>query len=87
MIKWIIMVLVVALLAYLADVGVIPLLAGLRTPFLDASVINVLLVLVVLGMLLRIAFVIRRGRRESLKKRIEELEKEQAEYKSKQSKA
>lgn len=72
MILWVFVVVVISLLCYLADVGVIPFLRE-PVPFYGGSVVSVLLLLSCTMMLLRIAKMARRGEREGL---VEKLRKE-----------
>ncbi len=73
MIWWVLGLAVLSILSYLSDVGVID-LHGLRVPFLNASLLSVLILLAAAGILARMLFMKRRGRREQLQNRIKELE-------------
>jgi hypothetical protein len=73
MIWWVLGLTVLSILSYLSDVGVIN-LQGMRVPFLNASLLSVLILLAAAGILARMLFMKRRGRREELQKRIQDLE-------------
>jgi len=73
MIWWVLGLAVLSILSYLSDVGVIN-LQGLRVPFLNASLLSVLILLAAAGILARMLFMRRRGRREEMQNRIRELE-------------
>jgi hypothetical protein len=77
MVFWVFLVSTLALLSYLADVGV-PGFILLRqpVPFLKASTISVALILCCIFMLLRIARLARRGEREQMRARVDHLENE-----------
>ncbi len=74
MIIWAFVVVVMAILSYLADVGAISFLRELRVPFLGASTMSVVLLLCGLGMMGRIHHMIKRGGKEKLRARVKELE-------------
>ena len=76
MIWWIFALAAVTIISYLTDVGVLPFLKDIRVPLLDASIVSVLLLLCMLGILGRMLSMSRKGQKESLEKRIQELEKE-----------
>ncbi len=73
MIWWILSVVVVSLLSYLADVGVLVILRE-PVPFLGGSTISVVLMGCCIGMLLRIGRLSRRKEKESMKNRVDHLE-------------
>ncbi len=75
MIGWIILVSVVAILSYLADVGVLMIL-GEPVPFFGGSTISVILMISCIMMLLRAARMSRKGEKEMLREQVEELEEE-----------
>ena len=75
MLYWILTLVAVSLLSYLADVGVVPILRA-PVPFLGGSTISVILMVVCMGMLLRIARLMRRGERETREERVEHLQNE-----------
>ena len=75
MIGWIILVSVVALLSYLADVGVLTIL-GEPVPFFGGSAISVILMISCIMMLLRAAKMSKKGEKEMLREQVDELEQE-----------
>ena len=75
MIGWIIVVAIAALLSYLADVGVLEILRE-PVPFFGGSTMSVILMLTCIMMLLRAAKMSRKGEKEILRERVEELERE-----------
>ena len=83
MIWWILALAVVTVLSYLTDVGFLPFLRDMRVPFLNASMVSVLILLCMLGILGRMLYMSRKGQKENLRRRVEELEKELAVLKSK----
>lgn len=83
MIGWIIVVTVVALLSYLADVGVLEIL-GKPVPFFGGSMISVILMITCIMMLLRATKMSRKGEKETLREQVEDL-KRQLKYLKKDS--
>ncbi len=81
---WILILAVVTILSYLSDVGILPFLENLRIPFLNASIVSILILLCMIGVLGRMLQKAKKGEKESLKKRILELEKELKTIKEKQ---
>ncbi len=73
MIWWVLALAVLSVLSYLSDVGVVSWL-NLKVPFLNASLLSVLILLAAAGGLARILSMRRRGRRELMAKKIEDLE-------------
>jgi cytochrome c oxidase subunit IV len=73
MIWWVLGLAVLSILSYLSDVGVIN-LQGMRVPFLNASLLSVLILLAAAGILSRMLYMKRKGRREKLQQRIQDLE-------------
>lgn len=70
---WVLGLAVLSILSYLSDVGAIG-LGNLRVPFLNASLVSVLLLLAAAGLQARMLWMKRRGRREQLEQRIRDLE-------------
>lgn len=70
---WVLGLAVLSILSYLSDVGIIG-LGSLRVPFLNASLVSVLLLLAAAGLQARMLWMKRRGRREQLEQRIRDLE-------------
>ena len=81
---WILILAVVTILSYLSDVGILPFLENLRIPFLNASIVSILILLCMIGVLGRMLQKAKKGEKESLKERILELEKELNTVKEKQ---
>jgi len=75
MIGWILVLAVLTILSYLADAGVWTLLQDIRIPFLNASLLSVLLLLCTLGILLRMLSMRSKGEKEKLRSMVRELEK------------
>jgi hypothetical protein len=73
MIWWVLGLTVLSILSYLSDIGFVD-LRGLRVPFLNASLLSVLILLAAAGILARMLSMKRRGRREHLEKKIRDLE-------------
>jgi hypothetical protein len=73
MIWWVLSLVVLSILSYLSDVGVIR-LQSMRVPFLNASILSVLILLAAAGILARMLFLKKKGRREELQKRLQDLE-------------
>ena len=73
MIWWVLGLAVLSILSYLSDVGVIS-LQGIRVPFLNASLLSILILLASAGILSRMLHMKRKGRRENLQQRIQDLE-------------
>lgn len=82
---WAFVIVVMAILSYLADVEVISFLKDLRVPFLGASTMSVVLLLCGLGMMGRIHHMIRNGAKEKLRERVKELEEKLKEKSSAES--
>lgn len=81
---WILILAIVTILSYLSDVGILPFLENLRIPFLNASIVSILILLCMIGVLGRMLQKAKKGEKESLKERILELEKELNTIKEKQ---
>ncbi len=73
MIWWVLGLAVLSILSYLSDVGTVN-LQGIRVPFLNASLLSVLILLAAAGILARMLYMKKKGRREELERRIRELE-------------
>ena len=76
MIAWIYALLLVAAFSYLADLGILPFLIDIRVPFLHVSILSLLILLCLLGLLFRMLHMQRKGEKETLQRRINELEKQ-----------
>ncbi|MFH0796390.1 MAG: hypothetical protein V2A65_04950 [Candidatus Omnitrophota bacterium] len=79
MIVWALIVVAVAILSYLGDVGVNTLIFNKRVPLpgftCNPSLASVLLMLCGLGMMGRIKYMMKKGGKEKLRERVQELEK------------
>ncbi len=73
MIWWVLALASLSILSYLSDVEVLSLHA-IRVPGLNASLISVLILLSAAGLLSRILWMKRKGRREELERKVRELE-------------
>ncbi|MFQ6083514.1 MAG: hypothetical protein ACE5WD_09155 [Candidatus Aminicenantia bacterium] len=76
MIWWVFALAVLTILSYLLDVGVLSFLQNLRVPFLNASILSILILLCMVGLLGRVLRMRKKGEKEILEKRMHELEKE-----------
>jgi hypothetical protein len=70
---WVLALAVLSVLSYLSDVGVMTWL-NLRVPFLNASLLSVLILLAAAGGLARMLSMKRKGQRELMAKKILDLE-------------
>jgi hypothetical protein len=73
MIWWVLGLAVLSILSYLTDLEVISFL-NFRVPVLQASLLSLFILLAVLGLLYRILWMKRKGEKEQMRKRIQELE-------------
>ena len=76
MIGWLFALAFVTILSYLSDVGILPFMQNLRVPFFNASILSILILLCMLGVLVRLLYMAKKGEKEILRKRINELEKQ-----------
>jgi len=83
MIWWIFVLVIVTVLSYLSDVGILTFMQDWRIPFLNASILSILMLLCLLGLLGRMMQKSKRGEKEALKEKIGELEKELADLRGK----
>lgn len=83
MIVWVIVLTVLAVLSYLSDIGVLPFLQDLRVPFLNASIMSILLLLIAAAMLIRVLLKMKQREKEALGTKISALEKELQSFKEK----
>ncbi|MCK4556482.1 MAG: hypothetical protein KAU47_03105 [Candidatus Aminicenantes bacterium] len=83
MVVWVIILTVLAVLSYLSDIGVLPFLQNLRIPFLNASIMSVLLLLCAVVMLIRVLLKIKQKEKEMLGTKITALEEELQAFKEK----
>ncbi len=82
MVFWIFILVFLSILAYLTQVGIL-FLMQIHFPFMTASLINVLVLICMACVLVRILGRMKKGEKEALSRRIEELEKELRENKEK----
>ncbi len=75
MIWWVLLLVVITILSYLSDVGVITFLQDWRVPYLNASALSILIFLCLIGLLVRMMRMSKKGEKEALRERIKELEK------------
>ena len=73
MVWWVLALAILCILSYLSDVGVFS-LQSIRVPGLNASLMSLLLLLTAAGLLSRMLYMKRIGRKEQMVKRIKELE-------------
>ncbi len=73
MVWWVLFLALLSILSYLTDVGMLSWLS-VKVPFLNASLLSVLIMLAAAGVLARILHMRRRGQREEMARRIEVLE-------------
>jgi membrane protein implicated in regulation of membrane protease activity len=83
MIVWAVVLTVLAVLSYLSDVGVLPFLQNWRVPFLNASIMSILLLLCAAAMLIRVLLKMKQREKELLGTKITALEKELQAFKEK----
>ncbi len=74
MVWWVLFLAVLSILSYLTDVGILTWLS-VRVPFFNASLLSVLILLAAAGVLVRILWMRKKGRREEMARRIDSLEK------------
>lgn len=73
MVWWVLLLAILSILSYLSDVGVLTFL-DVRVPVLNASLLSLLILLAAAGLLSRMLWMKRKGRRENLETKIQELE-------------
>lgn len=79
MVWWVFALVIVTILSYLSDVGAITFMQDWKVPFLNASVLSILILLCLIGLLVRMMRMSKKGEKETLKEKIKELEKKIAE--------
>lgn len=84
MIGWAFVVVAMAILSYLGDVGVITVFQE-KIPILGASLMSVLLMLCGIGMMGKVGGMVRKGEKEGLKQQVTELEKKLKEKEASES--
>jgi hypothetical protein len=78
MIWWVFLLVILSVLSYLNDTGVLSVLQNVRIPFLHVSLLSFLILVCAAGILLRMLWKKKRGEKENLRERIVRLEKELA---------
>ena len=81
MIWWVLLMVVITSLSYLADLGFLAFMQEWRVPFLGASMLSVLLLLCLIGLLARMMQMSKKGEKEILRDKVRQLEKELSELK------
>lgn len=76
MIWWVFLLVILTVLSYLSDIGQITFMQDWRIPFLNASLLTLLMLLCLLGLLGRMIYKSRKREKETLRKRIEQLERD-----------
>lgn len=76
MIWWVSFMVILTVLSYLNDTGVIGFLKDVRIPFLEASLLSFLILVGTAGILIRMLWMRRRGEKEGLHEKIRRLEQE-----------
>ncbi|MFQ6038071.1 MAG: hypothetical protein ACE5LV_05575 [Candidatus Aminicenantales bacterium] len=84
MIWWVLLLVVVTVLSYLSDTGVLPFLKEWQVPYVNASLLSLLILLSLIGLLGRMMQMSKRGEKEALKDKIRKLEEEVATLKKKE---
>ncbi len=83
MILWALAIVGMAILSYLADVGILPFFRE-TVPVLGASLISILFILCGLGMMARAGYMARKGEKEKLRQQLHELGKKIKDKKDKE---
>lgn len=78
MIWWVFLLVILSVLSYLNDTGVLAFLQNVRIPFLHASLLSSLILVCAAGILIRMLWMRKKGEKEGLRERIVRLEKELA---------
>jgi len=76
MVWWVFLLVVVTVLSYLADVGVLVFMQDWRIPFLNASILSIMILLCMIGLLSRMMQMSKKGEKEALREKVKELEME-----------
>ena len=79
MIWWVFVLVIVTILSYLSDVGILTFLQDFRVPFLNASLMSILVLLCLIGLLVRLMKMSKKGEKEALREKVKKLEKELSE--------
>jgi len=83
MILWVVILAVLTILSYLSDIGVLTFLKDIRIPFLNASIMSILLLICAAAMLIRVLLKIKQKEKEMLGTKITALERELQAFKEK----
>jgi len=75
MIWWVFLLVILSVLSYLNDTGVLSVLQNVRLPFLHASLLSFLILVCAAGILIRMLWMRKKGEKEGLRERIVRLEK------------
>lgn len=81
MIWWVFLLVVVTIMSYLSDVGILTFLQDFRVPFLNASLMSILVLLCLIGLLVRMMKMSKKGEKEALREKVKQLEKELSDLK------
>ena len=81
MIWWVFLLVIVTILSYLSDVGVLTFLQDWRVPILNASLMSILILLCLIGLLGRMMRMTKKGEKEALREKVSQLEKELSDLK------
>jgi heme/copper-type cytochrome/quinol oxidase subunit 2 len=76
MLIWALLLAILTILSYLSDIGVFSVLKTWRVPFINASLMSFLILLIMIAMLVRILIKLKKREREALGAKVLELEKE-----------
>ena len=76
MIWWVSFMVILTVLSYLNDTGVVSFLKNVRIPLLEASLLSFLILVGTAGILIRMLWMRRRGEKEGLHEKIRRLEQE-----------
>ena len=81
MIWWVFLLVIVTIMSYLSDVGVLTFLQDWRIPLLNASLMSILILLCLIGLLGRMMRMTKKGEKEALREKVKQLEKELSDLK------
>lgn len=81
MIWWVFLLVSVTILSYLSDVGILTFLQDFRLPFLNASLMSIMVLLCLIGLLARMMKMSKKGEKEALREKVKQLEKELSDLK------
>jgi len=84
MVIWILVLAVLTIFSYLSDMGLLQFLQNFRVPFLNASIMSLLILLCTAAMLVRILTKVRSKEKEALGTKVGQLYKELQALKEKQ---